>query len=147
MIMLMDKEYIESVLPHRDPFLFVDKVVKIEKKKIVAIKEVRDSDYFFKGHFPQYPVMPGVIIVEALAQAGGVLLLRDKKGKVPLFLGIEKVRFKREVRPGDELRLEVEVIKERGEIVWLKGEAFVGDELACKAELLAGAFARESVGK
>ena len=143
----MDREYVMSILPHRDPFLFVDKVLKIEDRRIVAQKEVKGDEPFFKGHFPDYPVMPGVLIVEALAQAGGVLLLRDKKDKIPLFLGIEKVRFKKEVKPGDTLRLEVEVLKERGEIVWLKGEAFVDDDLACKAELLAGAFARESEKK
>ncbi|RKX71468.1 3-hydroxyacyl-[acyl-carrier-protein] dehydratase FabZ [candidate division WOR-3 bacterium] len=139
---MMDQEYIKSIIPHREPFLFLDRIVSIDNDRIVAIKEVRGDEDFFRGHFPDYPVMPGVLIVEALAQAGGVLLLKGKEDKVPLFLGIEKVRFKRQVRPGESLRLEVEVIKKKGDIVRLKGEAFVGDELACRAELLAGAFNR-----
>lgn len=90
---MMDQEYIKSIIPHREPFLFLDRIVSIDNDRIVAIKEVRGDEDFFRGHFPDYPVMPGVLIVEALAQAGGVLLLKGKEDKVPLFLGIEKVRF------------------------------------------------------
>jgi 3-hydroxyacyl-[acyl-carrier-protein] dehydratase len=142
----MDQGYIKSIIPHRDPFLFVDRIVAMEEDRIVAEKEVRGDEDFFQGHFPDYPVMPGVLIVEALAQAGGVLLLKGKGDKVPLFLGIDRARFKRQVRPRETLRLEVSIMKQRGDIVWLKGEAKVGDELACQVELLAGAFPRGSEG-
>ncbi|HID32677.1 MAG TPA: beta-hydroxyacyl-ACP dehydratase [bacterium (Candidatus Stahlbacteria)] len=143
----MDQNYIKSIIPHREPFLFVDRIETIEEDRVVAVKEVKADEYFFKGHFPDYPVMPGVLIVEALAQAGGVLLLRDKGDKIPLFLGIDRARFKRGVRPGDVLRLEVSVMKKRGDIVWLKGEAKAGGELVCQVEILAGAFPRGSEEK
>jgi 3-hydroxyacyl-[acyl-carrier-protein] dehydratase len=129
---------IEEILPHRPPFLFVDEIVEISDTKIIAKRHVRDDEYFFKGHFPNEPIMPGVLVVEALAQTGAVMILRKRKGVIPLFLGIDKARFKRIVRPGDTLIMEVELLRDRGDIVKITGVARVGDEIACQAEIMAG---------
>jgi 3-hydroxyacyl-[acyl-carrier-protein] dehydratase len=129
---------IEEILPHRPPFLFVDEIVEISDTKIIAKRHVRDDEYFFKGHFPNEPIMPGVLIVEALAQTGAVMILRKMKGVIPLFLGIDKARFRRIVRPGDTLIMEVKLLRERGDIVKISGVARVGDEIACQAEIMAG---------
>jgi 3-hydroxyacyl-[acyl-carrier-protein] dehydratase len=134
----MKRPEIEGILPHRPPFLFVDEVVEISETKIIAKKYVRDDEYFFKGHFPNEPIMPGVLIVEALAQTGGVMILQKRRGVIPLFLGIDKARFKKIVRPGDTLVMEVELLRDRGDIVKLSGIARVGDEIACQAEIMAG---------
>jgi len=134
----MKRSEIEGILPHRPPFLFVDEVVEISETKIIAKKYVRDDEYFFKGHFPNEPIMPGVLIVEALAQTGGVMILQKRKGVIPLFLGIDKARFKKIVRPGDTLIMEVKLLRDRGDIVKLSGIARVGDEIACQAEIMAG---------
>ena len=134
----MKRPEIEDILPHRSPFLFVDEVVEVSDTKIIAKKHIREDEYFFKGHFPDEPIMPGVLMVEALAQTGGVMILRKKKGVIPLFLGIDKVRFKRIVRPGDTLTMEVELLRDRGDIVKISGIARVGDEIACQAEIMAG---------
>src|SRR6185437_3682432 len=110
----LDINQIQAILPHRYPFLLIDRVLEIErKKKIVAIKNVTINEPFFAGHFPGFPIMPGVLIVEAMAQAGGALLLtevEDRSGKLIVFTGIEKARFRRPVVPGDQLRLEVEML-------------------------------------
>ncbi|MGB3341472.1 MAG: 3-hydroxyacyl-ACP dehydratase FabZ [bacterium] len=129
---------IEEIIPHRPPFLFVDEIAEISNTKIIAKRHVRDDEYFFKGHFPNEPIMPGVLIVEALAQTGAVMILRKRKGVIPLFLGIDKVRFKRIVRPGDTLIMEVELLRDRGDIVKISGIARVGDEIVCQAEIMAG---------
>jgi 3-hydroxyacyl-[acyl-carrier-protein] dehydratase len=129
---------IEEILPHRPPFLFVDDVVEISDTKIIAKRRVRGDEYFFKGHFPNEPIMPGVLIVEALAQTGGIMILQKRKGVIPLFLGIDKVRFKKIVRPGDTLVMEVKLLRDRGDVVKISGVARVGDEIACQAEIMAG---------
>jgi len=136
--MLMDIKQIMEIIPHRPPFLLVDKVLEMEEgKRVVAIKNVTMNEPFFVGHFPTEPVMPGVLIVEALAQAGGVALLSMEayKGKIAYFAAIDKVKFRRKVVPGDVLRLEVEFAKLKGSVGMGRGVAYVGDEKACEAEL------------
>lgn len=110
-------EQIKEIIPHRYPFLLIDRVDEVEEgKRAVAIKNVTANEEFFNGHFPDYPVMPGVLILEALAQTGAVSILtkEENKGKIGLFGGIEKCRFKRQVKPGDQLRLEVEITRLKG---------------------------------
>ena len=135
---MLDIQQIKEIIPHRYPFLLVDRVVELEEgKRAVGIKNVTINEPFFNGHYPDYPVMPGVLIVDALAQVGGVAMMKKEeyKGKLPLFAGIDKCRFKRQVRPGDQLKLEVEIIVQRGPIGKAKGIAKVDDEIACEAEL------------
>lgn len=136
--MLFDQEQIKQIIPHREPFLLVDAVNSMSEDKISAAKNVTGQEDFFQGHFPGQPVMPGVLIVEALAQAGAVLILSRPEfaGRIAYFGGIDKVRFKRKVVPGDLLRLDVEITKMRGSIGFGKGQAFVGDELAASAEVI-----------
>ena len=132
-----DIEWIRSVLPHRYPMLLVDRVLEIEhQKRIVALKNVTINEPFFQGHFPQRPVMPGVLIVEGLAQAGGILLLEDpsrREGKLIYFMSIERARFRRPVVPGDQLRYEVEVMRHRANHAKLAGRALVDGQLAAEA--------------
>ena len=135
----LDAVEIQRIIPHRHPFLLVDRVVELEPgQRAVGIKNVTMGDPFFQGHFPGYPVMPGVLIVEALAQVGAVgLLTTDQfKGQLALFAGIEKVRFKRQVKPGDTLRLEVELGQVRRGIGTGTGTATVEGELACRGEFM-----------
>lgn len=137
--MIMNIMDIQKILPHRPPFLLIDRVVEMEEgKKVVAIKNVTINEDFFKGHFPQEPVMPGVLIIEALAQTGAVALLskEENKGKIAYFGGINKAKFRRKVVPGDTLRLEVEIIKYRGVAGVGKGTAYVGGEKAAEGELM-----------
>lgn len=133
----MEIKEIMEIIPHRYPFLLIDRVESIEENKIVAIKNVTINEYFFQGHFPVEPVMPGVLIVEALSQAGAVVLLsmEEFKGKVAYFGGIDKVKFRKKVVPGDTLRLEVELTKIRGRAGIGKGIAYVDGKKACEAEL------------
>ena len=130
---------IMEIIPHRQPFLFVDKVDVVEEGvKGVGYKNVTINEYFFQGHFPGNPVMPGVLIIETMAQVGAIiLLLRDDfKGKTPYFAGINKFRFKKKVVPGDSLRMEVEITKLRGAIGIGQGTAYVGDEVAAVGEFM-----------
>ncbi len=130
---------IQEILPHRYPFLLVDRIEEIEEgKKAVGYKNVTMNEYFFQGHFPEEPVMPGVLIVEALAQVGAVALLskEEYKGKIAYFGGINKAKFRRKVVPGDVLKLEVEMIKMKGPAGVAKGIATVNGEKACEAEMM-----------
>lgn len=135
---MLDSEQIKDIIPHRYPFLLVDKVVEIEEEtKVVAIKNVSVNEPFFQGHFPDYPVMPGVLILEALAQTGAIAVLgiEENKGKIGFLAGVDKCRFKRQVKPGDQLRLEVEIIRMKGPIGKGKAVATVDGEVACQAEI------------
>ena len=133
----LDINGILHVLPHRFPFLLIDRVIDLVRtKRIVAIKNVTINEPFFAGHFPGAPVMPGVLVVEAMAQAGGVLLLtevEDRDSKLILFTGIDRAKFRRPVVPGDQLRIEVEVKVWRGNAGRMQGMAYVGDKLAAEA--------------
>jgi 3-hydroxyacyl-[acyl-carrier-protein] dehydratase len=128
---------IQRILPHRYPFLLIDRVVDLTRKeRIVAIKNVTVNEPFFQGHFPNLPIMPGVLIVEAIAQAGGALLLtevEDRDSKLMVFTGIEKARFRRPVTPGDQLRIEVDVKSWRMTAVRMEGRVFVGDKRVAEA--------------
>ncbi len=132
---------IKSLLPHRYPFLMVDRVLEIGEKHIVAIKNVSVNEEFFNGHFPSAPVMPGVLQIEALAQAGCLLTLKNKIEKpdevIIVFSGIKNVRFRRPVVPGDQLLMEVELISSRRNFLTMKGKATVAGDLACEMEATA----------
>ena len=134
-------EAIKQVLPHRYPLLLLDRVEElVSGERIVAFKNVSANEPFFEGHFPGHAVMPGVLIVEALAQAGAFMMLKsceNPASKVPLFAGIDRARFRRQVVPGDQLRLELRVLRQRGASCKLAARAFVGDEVAAEAEILA----------
>lgn len=134
----LDIDEIKKILPHRYPFLLIDRITKIEgNKKIVGIKNVTANESFFQGHFPDYPIMPGVLIVEAMAQVGGILLLRKKenRGKTPFFAKMDNVKLRRPVRPGDQLVIEVKVIKAKSRVGRIMAKASVNREIVCEAEL------------
>lgn len=136
--MELNSNQIQEIIPHRYPMLLVDKIIELEPGvSAVGIKGVTANEHFFQGHFPNYHVMPGVLIVEALAQVGAVaiLSLEEYKGKIAFFGGIKNARFKRQVVPGDTLRLEIKLTSRRGPIGVGEASAYVGDELAVKAEL------------
>lgn len=135
---MMDIKEIMSILPHRHPFLLIDRVLEMEEgKKCIALKNVTMNEPFFQGHFPQEPVMPGVLIIEALAQTGAVAMLsmEEFKGKIAFFGGIDKAKFRGKVVPGDTLRLEVEMIKIKRNAGIGKGVAYVGDKKVAEGEL------------
>jgi 3-hydroxyacyl-[acyl-carrier-protein] dehydratase len=135
----LDIVEIMNILPHRYPLLLIDRVIDMERKKrIVALKNVTVNEPFFTGHFPNFPIMPGVLIVEAIAQAGGALLLTevdDREGKLMVFSSIERAKFRKPVTPGDQLRIEVSVIVWRSNAVKMEGKAFVDGKLACEATI------------
>jgi 3-hydroxyacyl-[acyl-carrier-protein] dehydratase len=133
----LDVMGIMEILPHRYPFLLIDRVIEIEpKKRIVTLKNVTVNEPFFQGHFPDYPIMPGVLMIEAIAQSGGALLLTefpDRHEKLVLFTGIENARFRRPIVPGDQARIEVEVLNWRSRAVRMQGNVYVDGKLACES--------------
>jgi 3-hydroxyacyl-[acyl-carrier-protein] dehydratase len=139
-------EEIMALLPHRYPFLLIDRVIEVERKKrIVAIKNVTINEPFFQGHFPDYPIMPGVLVVEAMAQSGGLLILldiEDPASKLLLFTGVDGAKFRRPIHPGDQLRIEINVLQLRARAVRLEGKAFVEGKLVCEATLSCGLVPR-----
>lgn len=135
---MLDTQQIKEIIPHRYPFLLVDRITEVEEgKRAKGYKNVTVNEEFFNGHFPQYPVMPGVLIVEALAQVGAVAMLikEENRGRLAFFAGIDNCRFKKQVKPGDQLHLEVEIIRARGTIGRGKGVATVDGEVVCEVEL------------
>lgn len=136
--MELNSNQIQEIIPHRYPFLLVDRIIECEEKSYaVGIKNVTANEPFFQGHFPNYHVMPGVLIIEALAQVGAVAILSSEEniGKIAFFAGIKEAKFRRQVVPGDTLRLETKLTKVRGRIGIGEAKAYVGDELACEATL------------
>jgi 3-hydroxyacyl-[acyl-carrier-protein] dehydratase len=137
--MQLDREGIKAIIPHRDPFLLVDRIEEYEPgSSAIGYLDVREDMFWVPGHFPEYAVMPGVLIVEACAQVGAVALLSvpENTGRLAFFAGIDGVRFKRQVVPGETLRMECRITKSRGPLGFGDAKAFVGDELACSGELM-----------
>src|SRR6201981_1173200 len=147
----LDINEIQQILPHRYPFLLIDRVIDLTRReRIVAIKNVTINEPFFQGHFPNLPIMPGVLIVEAIAQAGGALLLtevEDRDQKLMVFTGIERARFRRPIIPGDQVRIEVEVKSWRMNAVRMEGKAFVGDKRVAEATVTCQLIARAGTQK
>ncbi|MCF6093256.1 3-hydroxyacyl-ACP dehydratase FabZ [Microaerobacter geothermalis] len=136
---MLDIRQIQEIIPHRYPFLLVDKITELEEgKRAVGLKNVTMNEPFFQGHFPEYPVMPGVLIVEALAQVGAVAILHkeENRGRLAFFAGIDKFRFKEQVKPGDTLILEVEITRLKGPIGKGQATAKVGDKVVAEGELM-----------
>ena len=149
--MLLDVVAIQKILPHRYPFLMVDGILEVERlKRIVGVKNVTINEAHFQGHFPGRPVMPGVLIIEALAQAGGLLLLLevpDRDNKLLYLVAVDGVRFRRPVVPGDQLKLELDVLSWRGDFCKLEGKATVEGQLAVEATLMCKMVDREPPAK
>lgn len=145
--MTIDIQEILGLLPHRFPFLLIDRIVEFEPtKRLVAIKNVTINEPFFQGHFPGYPIMPGVLVVEAMAQAGGVIMtaaMADREKKLVVFSGIERAKFRRPVTPGDQLRIEVDVLSMKTHAGRIEGKAYVDGKLACEATLTCHVVTRE----
>jgi len=136
---LLDAVQIQSIIPHRYPFLLVDRIIELEPgKRAVGIKNVTINEPFFQGHFPEYPVMPGVLICEALAQVGAVAMLSldEYRGKIGFFAGIDQFRFREQVKPGDVLQLELEITRLKGMIAKAKGQALVAGKVVAEGELM-----------
>jgi beta-hydroxyacyl-ACP dehydratase FabZ len=132
-------EAIMKILPHREPFLFVDRVISLDKgRRAVGVKNVTINDYFFKGHFPNRPVMPGVLIIEAMAQVGGIMMLsaQENRGKLAFFMAADNVKFRKTVIPGDQLFLEVEAGKIRSKTGQVHARALVADKVVAEADLM-----------
>lgn len=138
--MILDSNGIQKILPHRYPFLMVDAILEMERfKRIVGVKNVSINEGFFQGHFPGKPILPGVLIIEAMAQTGGLLLLQevpDRENKLLYFVAVDDARFRRPVVPGEQLRLEVTVVSWRGNFCKLRGNASVNGDLAAEATLM-----------
>ena len=135
---LMDQEAIKKIIPHRDPFILVDEVLEMTENAIIAQKHVTGDEYFFAGHFPGMPIMPGVLIIEALAQAGAMVALSkpENSGKIAVFTGIDKVRIRKSVFPGDTLKLQVTLTRQRGPIGFGDVKATVDGKLAVSGEIM-----------
>jgi 3-hydroxyacyl-[acyl-carrier-protein] dehydratase len=138
---VMDIQQIWDILPHRYPMLLVDRIEELEEERVVGIKNVTINEPFFTGHFPDIPVMPGVLIIEALAQTGGVLMSKsmnvDVENKGIMFISVDNCRFRHPVRPGDVLRMPVEVLRARGDVFKFRGQGMVGDKVAAECEFAA----------
>ena len=138
----LDIGAIQQIIPHRYPFLLIDRIIElVPGERAVGLKNVSADEPFFEGHFPGYPVMPGVLIVESMAQTAAVMMLAGENGsgprRIPLFAGMEKVKFRRPVVPGDQLRLELSMLQQRAGTCRLAGRALVGEDLAAQAQILA----------
>jgi 3-hydroxyacyl-[acyl-carrier-protein] dehydratase len=137
---MMDIQQIKEILPHRYPFLLIDRIIEFSPEEVIGIKNVSINEPFFQGHFPDHPIMPGVLILEALAQTGGILaFLRAPqfKNRPIYFMGADRVRFRKPVRPGDQLVMKLKMLKQRGGLFKMKGEAFVDNQLVAEAEMMA----------
>lgn len=142
----MDIQAIRDILPHRYPMLLVDRIEELEPERVVGVKNVTANEPFFQGHFPEYPVMPGVLIVEAMAQVAGVLVLSqipDRQKKLVLLASVEQAKFRKPVRPGDQLRIEMKVLKRKATVAKMSGTACVNGELVAEAEMLCKLADRE----
>lgn len=137
----MDIAKIQELLPHRYPFLLVDRILEVQgNQKIIGLKNVTVNEPFFQGHFPGHPIMPGVLIVEAMAQTGGLLLMEqvtERENKVVYFMAMDAVKFRKPVVPGDQLRMEVEMLQFRGKVARMKGVATVDGKVVTEAEMMA----------
>lgn len=146
---VIEIQEIMQLLPHRFPFLLIDRVIEVEpKQRIVALKNVTANEPYFQGHFPDYPLMPGVLMVEAIAQAGGVLLLADipdREDKLMVFTSIDSAKFRKPVTPGDQLRIEVKVLQWRSRAVKMQGVATVDGKVACEATVMCQLVPRPGV--
>lgn len=146
---LLDIDAIREILPHRFPFLLVDAITELEEERIVGIKNVTANEPFFPGHFPNFPVMPGVLIVEAMAQVAGTLVLKtipDRNSKLVLLASIEQAKFRKPVRPGDQLRIEMKMRRRKSTVVKMYGEATVNGVVVAEAEVMCTIIDRTSAG-
>jgi 3-hydroxyacyl-[acyl-carrier-protein] dehydratase len=136
---VLSLEQVKGMLPHREPFLFIDAITGLEHNLIEGYRDIKAEEFYFAGHFPGYPVLPGVLMVEAIAQIGIMLVCKvreERRGRKTLFAGIENVRFRRQVQPGDRLLLSADIVSGRSSVYKIHGTAKVGDELACEAVVI-----------